>query len=323
MATKTKDDTLSLVPFDMIEVGAEGITNPRQSTRDLASLTQSIRTQGLKNPLRVWHKRLGGNSALTVEAKKMYARYILVSGFGRHAAITDIRKTLKTFLVKVPCVLLHGTLEEIRLGQLVEQVQHADWNPMDAADAVISLTTPTVELGAATRTEAPYDMAGVALATGKTPVWLGQIVKVRQKAAPPVVDAIRDKGLPVTEALKWITFDPAKQVELLKQYLSTKGTKGTRAANREAREATETPERPVKPTAKELNGTRGAIGILSTDPYWKGAMDALDWALGRNKKFRPAIAKAVDAIRQKGGRTAEDAKSNGKGKGKNAAQPQA
>lgn len=44
------------------------------------------------------------------------------------------------------------------------------------------------------------------------------------------------------------------------------------------------------------------MGILSSEPQWKGGMDALDWTLGRNKKFRASVAKAVDAVRAKGGR---------------------
>lgn len=308
--SEKKEDGLTKIEFDRIEINTDGVTNPRQSPRD-GTLRASIVAEGLKNPLRVWHRKLGGGREVVVAGKKRNDRYILVSGFGRYDAIKEERQTDKHFYDEVPCVTLHGTLSEILLGQLVEQVQHEDWNEMDVADSVIALTQPgevkpnvVGEPGAGKAEPAAYSVGAVAEHSGVTESWLGQIVKVRQKCSPAVVAAIRSGRVPVSEVIrqKWFSLDPAKQDALLKQYLATKKEKGARAANRESRETTETPDRPLLPTKKEIAEVRSAMGILSSEPQWKGGMDALDWTLGRNKKFRASVAKAVDAVRAKGGR---------------------
>jgi hypothetical protein len=293
---------LSKIPFDRIEL--EGVGNPREDCDHVEELRASIARDGLKVPLRVWHQRLGGGQAVKVGGEKTFVRYLLVSGFRRHAAIAAQRKRDKHFMDEVPVVLIHGTEAEIRLDQLVETIMHEDWNPMEVADAVIALTAESKLLDGRAPVPALCPMAKVAESTGLTPTWLAQLVKVREKCCAAVVNAVRAGRVPVTEAAKWAGFDAAKQAERLREYLKTKAERGTRAANREARErdADDSPERVVKPTPKEIAETRSAMSILSSEPEWKRAMDALDWVAGRNRSFKGSVAKAVDAVRKRGGR---------------------
>lgn len=288
-----------LIKVPLPQLDTKTLGNPRKERQDLDGLRASIEREGLKNPPRVWVRRIQRGGTRVRE-------YLVASGFGRIEAIATSEKLRKEFKDGVPCLAVTGTEAEIRLGQLVEQVQHEDWNPIDVADAAINLTKEPADADA----PKPMPLSTVAEAAGKTEKWLTVLINVRQKCTPPVLAAVRSGRLPVSEAAKWIRFDAAKQNAMLKEYLATKAAKGTRAANKEAREraASESPDRVVKPKPKEIAEVRSAMGILSSAPEWKLAMDALDWVAGRNKAFPSSVAKAVDGTRKQGGR------SNGKDK---------
>lgn len=280
--------------MEFARIEADVLKNPRSDLGDLTELKDSINREGLHVPLLVWHKRLSGDSDFKVGGERVFHRYILMGGWRRHAAISDLRTKDPGRWDKVAVTLFHGTETEVRVAMLTDNVLHEGLNPVDLANGCAALMADCKD-----DKGKPLTLDAVAKQVGLSRNWLGQLLKVREKACPAVLRSLAKGEITLSSAMDIIRVDEQeRQGELLEKYRTTRITKGKKAAKRETKKAT---GKPVRVTEKDIRTLRDGITCLADLDYWKGVWDALRFVLGENKTLKTSALRAVDERRKTGG----------------------
>lgn len=301
------DDVISKVPFARIEVDPED--NARTDYGNMTLLTDDIRENGLLQPLIVRHVRLAGNRPykLPDTGEVVYHRYFLIAGFRRYEAIRTIRLTRHHFLDEVPVVQKHCAPEEVPFIQLRENILRKELNHVEEADAIIGLQVRLKEKGQ------PSGLKEIAARIGRTQQWVTLLVQVVKACCDEVRKALAKGDIPFTVATDLSKLPMEDQPAALAKHLGTKKEKGTRAAKRETAEAA---GKTVKPTTKELTAFSDALGVLSSDPYWKGVGDGVRHSMGKSPGVRNKAREAIKALGMNFGQGKATDKATGKATGK-------
>lgn len=248
---------LSKVEFSRIELGE----NPRKDLGDISSLADSIKSEGLINPVLVEHKKVGGT-----------VHYVLKAGFRRYAAIELIRKEDKKAFNEIPVMLWRGNDDDARFLQIAENVQRKNLNPVELADALREMVNKGYKDG---------DVAG---RVGLSTAWVQKLLKVRECCTPAVLKALTRDEISVAAAYDLVDCSPEKQEKELDKYKDTKSKKGVKAAKRGAAKGAGKKVAPGKRTLTKLVTMIEDSEAFKGD-YWKGVSDALSYTLGSSEEL--------------------------------------
>lgn len=244
--------------------------NCREELRDIPTLADSLRKNGLIQDMTVRHIKISGTSKPHVlwDGRKVFDRYELVAGNRRHAAISLIRETDPTAFDEVSVKLFYGTPEDAFFAQLAENVERANLAPMDLANAIKRL----VDLGNTQRE--------IAERMSRTQAWVSRLYAVRTKCTADVHRAIRAGQVSLDVAGDLATLDDAGQAAALATYLEAGAAPETK---REARAGVKrAANRVVRVGLRDL---RAAIDAADVSRSSKAAVVAqtLRWALGEGE----------------------------------------
>lgn len=166
---------IQTVKFSDIQLNTCGLTNGRTMVGDVSGLQTSIEENGLIDPLIIWK----------TEGEEL----VLIAGYRRHAAITNLRAEVHEDAFDEMMVgVFEGTLEEALAKNLEENVQRRNLNPADEAQAVNNLY------------EKVGDQTDVARMVGMSQPWVSQRVNLYRGLIPRGLDYLRGGKINLKEA---------------------------------------------------------------------------------------------------------------------------
>lgn len=282
---------ISYVPFKAIQMNGEA--NARKDYGNMAALTEDIRAHGLLQPVIVRARKTPGDKPIVIDGEKFFVERHLIAGFRRHRAVGNILKADATWGGgEIPVVQVPWNAPEVPFIQLRENALRKDFNPVETADAVITL----MEGGESDedRKRGGYDLKTIASKTGQSLSWLKLLLEVRRACCDEVLAALAKGDITFAVALDMAKMPPERQREALKAYGLAKTTRGKRAARREVSERA---GKPSKPTAKEQRAMHDALVVLVDNPEWKGVRRGIGFAMGIEAgKLRSEANAAIKAL---------------------------
>lgn len=186
------------------------IVNQESNTRkvdpnsdDIKSLADSIKSRGLLENLvvrEIQDIKNGTNKARTV--------YELVSGFRRHAALTLIGVD-----GTVPCTIVFGTESDIKIVNLVENVQRKQ---VKTAEIAIRCHDMSKKLG--------MKDEFIAKELGYSKQYVHQLIWIIEKTHPRIIDAWRknESEIKIEMMLKYAGLDKPAQIERFNTFMDEK-----------------------------------------------------------------------------------------------------
>ncbi len=223
---------LQKVKFEDIEVGV--VVNHRTDLGSIDSLQESILHYGLLQPLVTIYKHAGGNGFVRPDTgKKVFSRYILVSGHRRYEAIKRIRASVPPDgngiqpFDEIPVVLYQGNETDAKICQLAENIERKDLNHVELADAYVDLINCGMTQG---------EIAKRVRCSQKS---VNQLVNIRRRCCDRVLRALAAGEIPLetAEDISRIEGSDA-QCRQLDKFLGTKIEKGKSEAKRETKKDT-------------------------------------------------------------------------------------
>lgn len=171
----------------LIEDIDESPSNPRKDYGDLSDLVESIRQQGVLQP---------------VLARPKGDRFELVYGHRRY------RAALKAGLEVLPANVREMTDQEVLEVQLVENAQRADIHPLEEADGYKRL-----------HTEHGLSVEKIAERVGKSKAAVYAAMKLAELVEPALREAFLKNKLPSSTALLVARLSPEQQAEVAEMVL--------------------------------------------------------------------------------------------------------
>jgi ParB/RepB/Spo0J family partition protein len=270
------------VSFEDIIVADDEFKNCRSFLTEIDDLAESIKENGLINPITLWYREEDEERELPV----------LISGRRRYEAIKLLKENPENdpeLFSTITCTVFVGSLDAARARNLEENIQRSSLNPADEAIAVTELY------------ERIENQEEVARRLGKSQGWVSQRVTLTKNLVPSVLDALR-KDL--------IKYTAAKAISKL---ITSAGSPNV-SAQEEALEKILTKEDTPAGIATKARQTRSKGEILALLDLLKEAnnelevdvdhrlsvIQALEWSLKRiddEDMFFPRVAteEAVEA----------------------------
>lgn len=209
MAKKT---TAISVPFE--EIHADLSFNSRTDYDDIEGLKESIMGSGLLQPIGV--TPIKGASEGT-------EKYHLVYGFRRYKAMQMIREELGDDAFSTIDVRLNeGTIEELRVRNLKENIDRKNLKPAEIAQAIKRMANAGLE------------QRDIAARLGRPQAWVSYHYKAATKLSPPAWTAFADSKLTLEQALNIADVPEEDQPEIVEQVLNAESRSEARDITKKA-----------------------------------------------------------------------------------------
>lgn len=217
---EVKNEQLALVEVRRSEICTNwpGFRNSRTHLGDYTELKASIASTGLLTPPIVWLVNEDGKET-----------YVLVAGYRRMQCLKELADEVDKNLYKnVTCMLYEGDLNGALGLNLVENVERADLNAADAADAVVFM----------------YERLGrqelVTQVFSRSQGWVSNYYRLGMGLCRRGKEALRQELLSLKKAKTLATLtlsdgkpDEVKQHELLDKWLNNEDTEAKKQSKRE------------------------------------------------------------------------------------------
>lgn len=173
---------------EMIRIDRIIILNPRvRNRRKFLEVVESIRTVGLKRPIRV-------NTMIGPDGRDSYG---LVCGQGRIEAFRELGRT------EIPAIITEATEEECLVMSLVENCARRQHRSIDLLQDVATLR------------KRGYSDRQIAEKIGTTPEWVNMMGMLIEKGEQRLIEAVDAGTIPITVAMEIARADDETTQQLL------------------------------------------------------------------------------------------------------------
>ena len=188
--TEARNTRVEMIPIDRIV-----ILNPRvRNRRKFMEVVESIRTIGLKRPIRV-------NTVIGADGQRSYG---LACGQGRIEAFRELGRT------EIPAIVTKATEEECLVMSLVENCARRQHRSIDLLQDVATLR------------KRGYNDRQIAEKIGASPEWVNMMAQLIEKGEQRLVEAVDVGTIPISVAIEIARADD----ESIQQMLATAYTEG-------------------------------------------------------------------------------------------------
>lgn len=207
-----KKTTAISVPFE--DINADLSFNSRTDYDDIESLKESIMGSGLLQPIGVTPVK---------GATEGGEKYHLVYGFRRYKAIQLIRDELgEDAFSTIDARLNEGTLEELRVRNLKENIDRKNLKPAEIADAIKRMANAGLE------------QRDIAARLGRPQAWVSYHYKAATKLSPPAWTAFAEGKLTLEQSLNIADVPEEDQPEIVEQVLNAESRSEARDITKKA-----------------------------------------------------------------------------------------
>lgn len=235
-----KEGNIEFIEFDKIQVEPKEVGNRPIDKEHVVMLSESIRKNGLLQPLVVWN---GGEKErarvnIEVDGKEITVpTAIVVAGFHRMRAIRRLKNNDEAaynsvFPNGVPCVVRSGTLQDVLADQLRENLERKGIEASDALRIMIRL-----------RDEFKMKPSAIARHIGKSEAYVSEIFGIEKTLGKEGVDAVQSKAVILNDAIKASkkvkaaqkagkSVDPKAELESAKEKRKKLNEKGSKRAEK-------------------------------------------------------------------------------------------
>ena len=248
------------VNFEAIDV--DPAKNVRFTYDGIDALAESIKRDGLLQPLVVYERRLHAER-----------RYTLVAGYRRHKAITRLRLGDSGAFAEVPAIVKQGNAADAVCDNLSENIERRSLTPGEIAKGLAALDAMGIQ------------QAEIARRTGLSTSYVSNLLRCRKNLAPAALEAFEGGLLAVDVAMALTELEPDEQTRRIEQVQATASSNGHHeperaSVRRAARDATR--KRPTGATLKaEIAKLPDADG-----GFWYGVRQGLEFAAGTRKRIQ-------------------------------------
>lgn len=192
------EGTLTHIPLRLI-VDHEEIPYRTLNEEWVGELSKNIEQVGLTVPLLVWNGGGEKGQRMVVgENNEKYPASFLVAGNHRRAALKAFfKRNGAGFKEKFPngimCVVLGGEIKDVLTAQLRENVMREDMSPEQVFPVLKQLLKKEAKGGCG------MSQKEVAVAIGKSPGWVSQILTIEEELGDEAVEALKKKELGLAE----------------------------------------------------------------------------------------------------------------------------
>ncbi|KRE09499.1 chromosome partitioning protein ParB [Bosea sp. Root381] len=188
--TEAKHTRVEMIPIDRII-----ILNPRvRNRRKFLEVVESIKTVGLKRPIRV-------NTMIGPDGQRSYG---LACGQGRIEAFRELDRT------EIPAIVTEATQEECLLMSLVENCARRQHRSIDLLQDVTTLR------------KRGYNDRQIAEKIGTSPEWVNMMATLIEKGEQRLIEAVDAGTIPISVAIEIARADD----ETIQQMLAEAYTEG-------------------------------------------------------------------------------------------------
>lgn len=181
--TQATNTRVQMIPIDRIV-----ILNPRvRNRRKFMEVVESIRTVGLKRPIRV-------NTMVDSDGQRSYG---LACGQGRIEAFRELGRT------EIPAIVTEATEEECLVMSLVENCARRQHRSIDLLQDVATLR------------KRGYTDRQIAEKIGTTPEWVNMMAVLMEKGEQRLVEAVDAGTIPITVAIEIARADDETTQQML------------------------------------------------------------------------------------------------------------
>lgn len=181
--TEAKHTRVEIIPIDRIVV-----LNPRvRNRRKFLEVVESIRTVGLKRPIRV-------NTMIGPDGQQSYG---LACGQGRIEALRELGRT------EIPAIVTEATEEECLVMSLVENCARRQHRSIDLLQDVATLR------------KRGYNDREIAEKIGTSPEWVNMMAMLIEKGEQRLVEAVDTGMIPISVAIEIAKADDESIQQLL------------------------------------------------------------------------------------------------------------
>ena len=286
------ESRVRMIPFKQIDLSR--LKNHRTDLGDMDELVESIRENGLLEPVLVSQEHFNGRGHLLPGGEKVYDLFYLSAGERRYRAIERIReeavetnrrlgrKGAALPLDEVPAVVREGNEVDAKIDQMIENLHRKDPNPLETAEGIRQLSQLNVP------------MEDIARRIKRDPGWCEKLLALRNKTSHEVQAALTKGEINLTAAFVIMKKPLEEQGELLKTYKTTKEASGSRNVAKRSLD---------KAVGKKLvmsgsKVTKVFLPIqdadLFSDDYWRGARDLRNAVLGIDDSILKEMKKIVE-----------------------------
>lgn len=188
--TQAKNTCVQMIPIDRIVV-----LNPRvRNRRKFMDVVESIRTVGLKRPIRV-------NTMMGADGQRSYG---LACGQGRIEAFRELGRT------EIPAIVTAASDEECLIMSLVENCARRQHRSIDLLQDVATLR------------KRGYTDRQIADKIGTTPEWVSMMALLIEKGEQRLIEAVDAGTIPISVAIEIVRADD----EVIQHMLAEAYTEG-------------------------------------------------------------------------------------------------
>lgn len=181
--TETKHTRVEMIPIDRIT-----ILNPRvRNRRKFLEVVESIKTVGLKRPIRV-------NTMIGPDGQRSYG---LACGQGRIEAFRELGRT------EIPAIVTEATEEECLVMSLVENCARRQHRSIDLLQDVATLR------------KRGYNDREIAEKIGTSPEWVNMMAMLIEKGEQRLIEAVDTGMIPISVAIEIAKADDESIQQLL------------------------------------------------------------------------------------------------------------
>lgn len=181
--TQATNTRVQMIPIDRIVV-----LNPRvRNRRKFVEVVESIRTVGLKRPIRV-------NTMIGPDGRRSYG---LACGQGRIEAFRELGRT------DIPAIVTEASEEECLIMSLVENCARRQHRSIDLLQDVATLR------------KRGYTDRQIADKIGTTPEWVSMMALLIEKGEQRLVEAVDAGTIPISVAIEIVRADDEKIQHML------------------------------------------------------------------------------------------------------------